>query len=976
MGGSAPMAPRSPGPVSAALEADLRRWVQRHGLIVWLDPGEHYGAFVDHLVEARAADDLPYDVRAFRGSYLELMLGLEDAAAGVDPPRLVIHLPGFNEETVRETPLLELYRAGVRYRKGLETLVTEAGTGRVRQEEIAGFLQGEELSLEAADAWLARLLADRQGGLSAELRVLSPEQLLDNLLKGGSVAERLSVAADAEIVWQHLAAVLGLADGWRAGFARAAASPTAEEVAFAAASWALSVEYVHDLRRPPVASRLVGVEKLPAAIGEACHSLAAHLRDRHPGFYQRTADETQILIDEEQRAARAEDLGRIDTFRFEEHKVLDASIASLEAGDWATAREFAKVRMKADDGGTSFWLRHDVSRHSAWELVAAAAELGLAIDTAGARLAAKDHHAAVERYANAGAPVDRAHRQLEQLWLKHRDPQLPHFEALRARIQAMRQVWRAWADEWARDFNELCLREGFLPAKELQQRLIFDEVVRASADEGTTAFFVVDAFRFEMGAQLEAAIGDTPATTPQLHGRLAELPTNTEVGMNVLAPVADATGKLSPALRAEKFVGFSTGEYRVKDPGTRQRAMRTRVGGDTLPWLSLAEVLSRDATSLKKAVAQAKLLVVHSEEIDKAGEKGIGIGVFDTVMQQLRSAWQLLREAGVKRFVFTADHGFLLLEGTTDAAQHHGRKIDPKRRHVLTRHGVDRAGEVRVGLSDLAYVGADDADLIFPETTLPFDTGKRKRTFVHGGNSLQERVIPVLTVVHRAAAGGSTLRYRVTATAKPGVAGMHCLVGKVKVSAGQASLDFGAVREVELAMRVLDLPDVSPELCQVRAGGRLEGGVLVVRVGEPFELFFRLQGQTDARARVELHHPSRALHLEPGGPETRFAVAAAIRPPTEPPPSGEHTPAAPPPSEPPTGESWLQKLPDDGTREVFAHIEVHGSCHADVAAKMLGGQRQLRRFSRRFEGHVALAPFDARIEIVGGVKCYVKEGPS
>jgi hypothetical protein len=35
---------------------------------------------------------------------------------------------------------------------------------------------------------------------------------------------------------------------------------------------------------------------------------------------------------------------------------------------------------------------------------------------------------------------------------------------------------------------------------------------------------------------------------------------------------------------------------------------------------------------------------------------------------------------------------------------------------------------------------------------------------VHGGNSLQERVIPVLTVVHRAAAGGTTLEYRVSAT--------------------------------------------------------------------------------------------------------------------------------------------------------------------------------------------------------------------
>jgi hypothetical protein len=81
----------------------------------------------------------------------------------------------------------------------------------------------------------------------------------------------------------------------------------------------------------------------------------------------------------------------------------------------------------------------------------------------------------------------------------------------------------------------------------LQQRTIFDEVVRPLAHEsGTTAFFVVDAFRYEMGEEFFATLSDTPATTPMLWARLAELPTATEVGMNVLAPVADR-GRLRPA---------------------------------------------------------------------------------------------------------------------------------------------------------------------------------------------------------------------------------------------------------------------------------------------------------------------------------------------------------------------------------------------------------------------------------------------
>src|SRR5262245_42782393 len=111
------------GPVSAALESDLREWARKHGVLVWLDLDDHYSAFVDRLVDARKSGELPYEVRAFRGSHLALMRSLEGIVSGVEKVPLVVHLPGFNEESVRDTPLLELYAAGTRYRKALNTLI-------------------------------------------------------------------------------------------------------------------------------------------------------------------------------------------------------------------------------------------------------------------------------------------------------------------------------------------------------------------------------------------------------------------------------------------------------------------------------------------------------------------------------------------------------------------------------------------------------------------------------------------------------------------------------------------------------------------------------------------------------------------------------------------------------------------------------------------------------------------------------------
>ena len=64
---------------------------------------------------------------------------MESLESGVEKTPLVIHLPGFNEETIRETPLLEFYFAGHAYRRALDTLLNEAAGANVRPEQIKAF---------------------------------------------------------------------------------------------------------------------------------------------------------------------------------------------------------------------------------------------------------------------------------------------------------------------------------------------------------------------------------------------------------------------------------------------------------------------------------------------------------------------------------------------------------------------------------------------------------------------------------------------------------------------------------------------------------------------------------------------------------------------------------------------------------------------------------------------------------------------
>jgi hypothetical protein len=299
-----------------------------------------------------------------------------------------------------------------------------------------------------------------------------------------------------------------------------------------------------------------------------------------------------------------------------------------------------------------------------------------------------------------------------------------------------------------------------------------------------------------------------------------------------------------------------------------------------------------------------------------------------------------------------------------------------------------------VALTDLKY---DDTtlSLYMPETTGVFDNAQRP-SFVHGGNSLQERVIPVITLEHRSGAGGSQARYRVTVEPRGGVTDMHCL--KIRLEPDdQATLVYIGPTELELSLRVPEAPEVAVELRSVRGGARLAGGAIVAPLNSDFELFFHLSGPTDARVLVEVYHPTAVADVLPCVAPDRYAVHAVNPREPTPHPNGPTPESMAPPdghlrksasavksTDPapdvaaapkPTPEpEWLRALPEGGIRRVFAHIAEHGTLSETDVAALLGAPRHLRTFALKFKEYAAKAPFDVRVDTVDNLRIYVREG--
>lgn len=191
---------------------------------------------------------------------------------------------------------------------------------------------------------------------------------------------------------------------------------------------------------------------------------------------------------------------------------------------------------------------------------------------------------------------------------------------------------------------------------------------------------------------------------------------------------------------------------------------------------------------------------------------------------------------------------------------------------------------------------------------------------------------------------------------------MSCLTATVSAT-DQRTLGFSGQTTVELGLRVADLPDVRVELCEAR-GAVLSAGAITATVGQSFELFFRLSATTDARVLVELFHLGADANVPPFVIKERFGVS----------PTGRKVATDTPTASVLTPRDWLSKFTEPGIRQFFEHLSTHGTVTESEACHMLEGQRALRKFAREFEALAKNAPFSIRIDVIAGVKRYVREG--
>ncbi len=275
----------------------------------------------------------------------------------------------------------------------------------------------------------------------------------------------------------------------------------------------------------------------------------------------------------------------------------------------------------------------------------------------------------------------------------------------------------------------------------LHQTRIYSEVV--SEQPKPVAYFFVDAMRFEMGVELAERLPKSVEVS--VRPAVCALPSITPIGMAALQPGASSSFSV---VELAGTLGAKIDDAFLPDLTARKKFAASRV--PKLADIALDELLSLQPSKLAKKIEGAQVVIVRSQEIDHAGERGFTFQarqVMDTVIDNLARALRKLAAAGVEHCVLTADHGHLFFPSDRDESMRidapGGDQIELHRRCWIGRGGATPAGCVRVTASALGY--DSDLDFVFPRGSGVFKAGG-DLAFHHGGPSLQELLIPVVTV--------------------------------------------------------------------------------------------------------------------------------------------------------------------------------------------------------------------------------------
>ena len=737
------------GKLSDRIRELLARQVKHHGIVVWYDPDKAYKKLAQNLGLTETTVLLYTDgffrLRHELEPFLDFLTveGNPRDDCGV-PPNVVVYVPMERGETSHA--LIEAETSGVVVEPGAEVpernsrlrVLAESLFLDVAPEKASRLAQQVDeglLTLEDLDKIADEVGSIASGALKLVFGAASPLELIIEFASSDHKDAKLMKKNALGELRTLVQSELGL------DFGTAAKPAEARQTLRRLILLAEFSSALPEKARPSPLKSIAFPEK-PMQL-DALRHLCSMWRNRvdfREGYIV-AARELENAAGILQMDISPQDLEGIETFPCLETRLLLAAESLLLRGDTAQSLGIAERRK------STFWSREQPPVLLRWSALEIAARL---------TMTAKGIRESLKRINPSVAEMVQAYTQFTQPWMmadrlhRHWESRLLNidpdesggaleFEKLVARV---RHDYAGIIDELNRAFVHQAEAAHFEIDGVLRQSHTFVDRVAPAVSEGRkTVYMLVDALRYEMGAELLEGLGDDFEVN--LEAAVARLPSITPVGMAALLPGAEngveltsAGGKLAVVIENQK----------LKDRQDRMDFFAEKMPNGFVA-LKLAEVLKL-GVKRKKELADAKLIVVTSQEIDSLGEDGDAHSDtrrwMDEMLEQLRRSVRILARLGAERFVITADHGYLFageLDPGMNMDSPGGTTLELHPRVWIGKGGQAADGYVRVMANQLELGG--DLELAFPRGHACFKVKGGAGEYFHGGISLQEMIVPV-----------------------------------------------------------------------------------------------------------------------------------------------------------------------------------------------------------------------------------------
>jgi uncharacterized protein (TIGR02687 family) len=260
---------------------------------------------------------------------------------------------------------------------------------------------------------------------------------------------------------------------------------------------------------------------------------------------------------------------------------------------------------------------------------------------------------------------------------------------------------------------------------------------------------ISDAMRYEIAEELLVRVRSLDRYDAELAPMLSSLPSYTQLGMASLLPNTEI-----------QISDNDTGVVLVDGLSSQGLANRQKIlttsgrTGDRAHAMKSEEFMAAKADEARAILRDNDVVYIYHNRIDAMGDKIVSEDrVFEAVDDTLDELIKLIKKltaANASNLVLTADHGFIyqhrpIEESDFSAAEVSGETVLFRDRRFILGKGLNPHPGLRK--FDAATLGLEgEVEVAIPKSINRLRLKGSGSRYVHGGASLQEVVIPVLTV--------------------------------------------------------------------------------------------------------------------------------------------------------------------------------------------------------------------------------------